>query len=1140
MDYNEFRKTVPSREASQLHLDIDPESQAPPRIYTNGPGAITQGLLYRVLASAGQSVVTLCSGFSSLSYLFKVVDRVGAGTRQHPVRILLGNDDIGADRIQDSMPSVEELREDVRDHYMREGISVLQYPGVIEFIRLLQSKRVVIRLLPSLHAKLYVGPTLAVLGSSNLSKSGMALQTEANIWFEPSQGDYREVKETVDDFWNRGTPANDYFEELLNSLVQYTGWQEVLARAAATVLEAKWLKGWDGLLDSARGAHLWPTQLQSVAQSLFILEHNDCLLIADPTGSGKTRTVAALHTALALRKFDTGTPGEVTSSVVCPPGVIDNWNRDLSSYLFEIVPRVVSQGLLSKYGRQVLSASPERLLDDHNLRLVQQALRDAEILYLDEAHNLYNHVSNRSAAIRMAHAQTRVLVTATPIGRSIHDVVPMIGLLDPNNLSDEAVETFRKAYNAKNRLWMDARSRRLLTDAISRVTVRHTISGLNEQIDHEPDAFRDDLGNLCRYPEVHHEIYSMSETDNDRALASDIRALAGDLLGLHMLPRNGNVSDPAYWGLKMARRQADPVGSRLASLTGLTNYQIASALRSSLPRLIELITGRSAALAEFGLSAKIVKSSARKAEEDDEETDILSSLARLERNGLSRVPEEIKDRVPAWLRGHDALLTAIASERETYDQILILARRLSTSRIDARVALVKHLVAIHGKILLFEDSIISLAYLERLMTEQGIPVQPLYRAQNRAKMARQHFGLASGARPGVGLASRALGEGLNLQRAQAVVFSHIPVVYRHAEQRVGRIVRMNSSFSTAYVFWPQDAPEFRVSTDIRLFRTASDIKATIGSNMELPEPFMMGSPGEEVDAERAVQIFKEQWDRFEAEETITDAFEPLRSLVYGDRAIIPREVYDQIRTTNESVFGSLRMSKFGVVESRSPFVFATVARDDRAPEFFLWVKETDAVYSRDLEALFDQLRRLVAHGRDNRRIPESLIPLTDMAYRRFREHRRDYLTHKQRRALDVLALYTEWYLKKSGVDQRSNEVESRLRTLSGIRQEGTYRGMDIDLRELAIAIGHEVLEPLRQRILNDPTRKKSNLLTYRDLLNPLKAEGISPEALKRVMESIKPEPDIGNRTVALLIGMSPSAPEHGDSSETDRQTSARS
>jgi hypothetical protein len=130
-----------------------------------------------------------------------------------------------------------------------------------------------------------------------------------------------------------------------------------------------------------------------------------------------------------------------------------------------------------------------------------------------------------------------------------------------------------------------------------------------------------------------------------------------------------------------------------------------------------------------------------------------------------------------------------------------------------------------------------------------------------------------------------------------------------------------------------------------------------------------------------------------------------------------------------------------------------------------------------------------------------------MAYRRFREHRRDYLTHKQRRSLDVPALYNEWYLKKSAADQRSHEVESRLRTLAGIRQEGTYRGMDIDLRKLAIAIGHEILESLRQRILNDSTRKKSNLLTYLDLLNSLKAEGISPEALKRVMESIKSEPD---------------------------------
>jgi hypothetical protein len=54
MDYDEFRKTVPSREASQLHLDIDPESQAPPRIYTNGPGTITQAYSIESLRAPGR------------------------------------------------------------------------------------------------------------------------------------------------------------------------------------------------------------------------------------------------------------------------------------------------------------------------------------------------------------------------------------------------------------------------------------------------------------------------------------------------------------------------------------------------------------------------------------------------------------------------------------------------------------------------------------------------------------------------------------------------------------------------------------------------------------------------------------------------------------------------------------------------------------------------------------------------------------------------------------------------------------------------------------------------------------------------------------------------------------------------------
>jgi len=796
--------------------------------------------------------------------------------------------------------------------------------------------------------------------------------------------------------------------------------------------------------------------------------------------------------------------------VICPPSVIPNWRRDFARYRYFDPPAIISSGILSNSKKDADEDTAQSVQDSHH-ESVRRALSDATILYLDEAHNLYNGNSKRTKAVRSARAMQRVLATATPIGRSIRDLKPLLELLDLNNLSSELRIVFKELRNLRYQD-LSGEQRKTVTRTISTITVRHTIPNLNEMIDREPDQYTDDLGQRCRYPEVDHRTYLLHETDRDREIAQRIRELAGRLKGLTGIPKEKMFSSRRFWFLD-GKAPRDPVTMRLNALAGLARYKVTAALRSSVPRLVELIEGRTTACAEFGIDTALDDSGKT---DLAGETDMLHRLHRIREHGLTPVPEDIQNDVPSWLLDPEEFLLTVDEEIRIVREIVALGRQVSTARDDARVAEIKRLNEEFGKVLVFEDSIITLAYLEKRAIEAGLPVMNLFIGDKRAKRAEKHFGLES--KPGnvIGLCSSALSEGVNLQGAQAMLFVQIPKVYRHAEQRMGRIVRMNSTFRIVCVSWPKDAPEFTVSTDRRLFKTADDIKSTIGHNMDPPES--LTERDTPIDADYVINLLKESQGVLDPEIQIKDAFEPIRSLIYGDRALVPPEIYDSIKRTEVDLAGALRMARVGAVESRSPFVFATVVRDDRAPRFFLWTQVDDAVFSRDLERLFERLRELIARGTDQRSQLLQSNHLITTAFSRFREERRTYVSNRERLALDVFQQYVrlvrtrqEW---KSVV---SMQYRKFIETLNEIVETGRWNDRDIDYKSIAGALIEYVFEPVRRRLVEERSGKKH--LTYEDVLPVLKGSPVPDGALQSIERALRQEDPIETRTVALLVGV---------------------
>lgn len=150
-----------------------------------------------------------------------------------------------------------------------------------------------------LHSKIYVGGDAATIGSGNFTRNGLGAQIEANARFERAGSEshrYRELDEIAENHWNISTSWDEGFLDLLSSLLKEVSWQEALARACAELLEGEWADKYLATVVGGRQG-LWPSQKVGIAQARWIIENVGSVLIADATGSGKTRMGAHLFKA---------------------------------------------------------------------------------------------------------------------------------------------------------------------------------------------------------------------------------------------------------------------------------------------------------------------------------------------------------------------------------------------------------------------------------------------------------------------------------------------------------------------------------------------------------------------------------------------------------------------------------------------------------------------------------------------------------------------------------------------------------------------------------------------------------------------------------------------------------------------------
>ena len=964
------------------------------------------------------------TGFASLEQVLQLVSDRFQIDAPGSLSVLFGTEPMVFERVGYGVPA-DVFTDEVRRYWTQErGISLRLSGAIVQTLEALRGGRIHSRFIAGntrLHAKVYVGDRAATLGSSNFTANGLRLQFEANARFEAANEPerFRELRTVADNYWEVAQPWDDELVALLENLLRFTTWQEALARACADLLDGQWAAPF---IERAVGtAALWPSQRAGIAQALWVVEALGSVLVADATGSGKTRMGAHLALAVKERLRSTGRIRSDVVALVCPPAVEGQWKDEAVSCGLGLT--TVSQGLLSREGNEPTTESA--------------AVRVSQVLAIDEAHNFLNRDSNRSRHVRESRADHVLMFTATPINRGKADLLTLVDLLDADNFDDDTLAVLDRL--SRRRGDPSPSDIDQLRREIQGFTVRRTKAALNQMVDEDPDAYlHPRSGRISRYPRHEPHTYHTGETPTDQKTARRIRELASGLRGVRQLGPRIYVPD----SLRSEVTDERWLAGRLAASTGLAIHNISSALRSSKAALLEHLVGTETACSTLAISVVKPKFSG----------DVFLPLEGL----LAGPPPsvELNCDLPDWLVDRDAWTRACREEVEVYSKIHALALTLSTAREQAKAALIDELADRHSLLLAFDHHPITLAALAPLIQTDDRPVIQATGANSRARKQVRAMFTPDSAHKAIALCSDAMSEGLNLQGASAIVHLDLPTTLRFAEQRVGRVDRMDSPHDTIEAWWPDDSEAFRTTANERLLARNEESSTLLGSNLQIPP--MNGIPDHalavtEIVAEVAT-LDVASWDRIE------DAFEPVRGLISGTAALLSPSEFRSGLLAHDRV-----IARVSPLRTTCAWAFFSVRGPGNGAPRWLLLDGESATTTTRLDLIAERLRRELADNPPSREFDSDC----DRALSRFLDaaarSERELLPRKLRRALDQMSATCHSQAHSAFV---TGDLDLHARWLAIARSAEPNPDQPLDeylVAELWLEIVRPLLEASRQR-----------------------------------------------------------------------------
>lgn len=1074
----------------------------PPERFPTNIGKKTKDFLDQEFAASKQFLIV--TGYSSLEYLITFFHQADFKVNEK-VKVVLGNEPIFRE-LKKSYRTVE-LKQEIKDFWLEQNIAAYLCWPVINLIEKIKAGKIEFRLHDKLHAKIYVGDASALLGSSNFSQSGLHYQFEANIRATKAHqlSDYESIAAIGKYYFDHGKDINQFMIGLLESLLKLVTWKEALARAVGELLEGDFIRNDPRVAElfSNLDPKLWRVQEEAIGQALYVLDHFGSVLIADPTGSGKTRLGAALKLCLKNRVLMGG--GRIhddNSIIISPPQVVESW-KDEFVKMGTSFNNVESQGRLSK---------------KNNNDPMDQRLSNARIIILDEAHNYLSSASNRSERLQNNLADHLVLLTATPINRRFEDMFRLIEIMGIDNLDDAAKENYLNLYKKSNRLL--ARDKEKLQGYLSQFLIRRTKRELNRRVEEVPEAHRLPSGKLCKYPKQIPKVYSLEEHPEDIALAKKINELAKKLKGLIRLKKL-NLK-PEERG--NSETEAKRLQTRLTAAQALSVYMVQSAMRSSNAALIEHIEGTKAACSYLEVAELTLNGL-------EEEKNTGNMIGKLESRKNKLPVHNLSIELPLWLSNPDEYRKACEQEISVYKEISACARKMSLHRENTKARFLAKLLKKHHLLLSFDRNIITLNVLDKILRKYYPEVKPLLVTGSKKPnqlAARAYFGLGSTEKGWIGLCSEVMSEGVNLQQASAVVLLDVPGVMRIAEQRIGRIDRMNSPHDQVEIFFPDDHPEFALKTDRKFFLTAQIVDEMIGGNVDLPEVMLDKWEVEVISGNEIAESYRKRHE--EAADSfadgIQDAFQKVRALVQGEEALIEQEVYDAIRKSKAKLGSRVAQLESSFVASHGNWGFFCLRSTPQFSSTWIFIKEKpshklipgkdDFLISTSLPEICDLLKINLAGCTDisDHTTLVGVQKLTERLFRQLHNFEKENLPNKKRRAIKLLVDVVNHYLHASQNDSTRKQVLEKLKSvLTGNYEEG----QTVDYYRLA----NSWIRVVQPYIVQEKKRQRKTAYSVHlaSMLKFFKRQSLSTEVFEHLLQEVVFMEPVEKRVAAFIIGL---------------------
>jgi len=386
----------------------------------------------KLLSEVMDSVLPYCDNVYFLVgyFFFSGFEEIFEGIKEKNIKILVGMD-IERDfmnRIKEYelLTDIEGSRETKRENYYKTLVEFFNETDYFDTARKQEAFRIYLEKIrngtlqirktekPN-HAKVYLFehrddqagtfPGTLITGSSNLTFSGLKGRHEFDVILR-DDANYEKAKAIFDELWDKSIDiASIESKDLFEKKVVQKIWLDKLPSPYLIYLrvldEYFSVQRQDGYFFPAEITnnryYNLKYQIDAISQALSIIERHNGVIISDVVGLGKSIVASSVAHALRLKTV-----------IIAPPHLMDQWEDYRLEFDFNA--RVYSSGKIAD--------ALEMNLDP-----------DEKLIIIDEAHRYRNELTQDYANLhKLCQGNKVILLTATPYNNKPQDVFALIKL----------------------------------------------------------------------------------------------------------------------------------------------------------------------------------------------------------------------------------------------------------------------------------------------------------------------------------------------------------------------------------------------------------------------------------------------------------------------------------------------------------------------------------------------------------------------------------------------------------------------------------------------------------------------------------------------------------------------------------------